>query len=187
MTFSIKKTRSIFYLTALILPLFSCSLSINLYNQAAVVPVGSIFSLNKKLIIPVGKTGAYIQAGQVMDRTALNEYLPNCRFEVNTLNNSTVTVIEADDFEVYKLMYDAELVSTNNVMYAALNYVAYGAGSAMAEIRTTEFYIRSEKQPDVMRLRCGHWEDPTDAYYLTYKQVEMALGELITIKLAQPK
>jgi len=178
-----RKSEHYFYLILLALPLISCHMSVSVYSQPSVIPIGSILSLNKKLRIPPGKTGVYIQAGQVMERTALNEYLPNCRFEVNSLNNSEFTIVNEDEFEVYKLMYESELVSSDTVMYAALNKVAYGV-SAMADIRTTEFYLRSEKQPDVSRLRCGHWEDPTDAFHLTYDQVIQALGEIITVKLA---
>jgi len=159
-------------------------LSVSVYSQPSVLPIGSILTLNKKLQIPPGKTGIYIQGGQVMERTSLNEYLPNCRFEVYTLNNSEFTIVDEDDFEVYKVMYESELVSSNSVMVAALTNIAYGS-SPMADIRTTEFYIKSEKQPDVLRLRCGHWEDPTDAFHLTYDQVKQALGDLVTIKLAK--
>ena len=179
-----RKSVLYFYLILLALSLISCHMSVSVYSQPSVIPIGSILSLNKKLHIPPGKTGVYIQAGQVMARTALNEYLPNCRFEVNTLNNTEFTVVNEDEFEVYKVMYESELVSSNTVMYASLDKTAYGV-SAMADIRTTEFYIKSEKQPDVLRLRCGHWEDPTDAFHLTYDQVKQALGDLVTIKLAK--
>jgi len=177
------KTIANLILILVILPLLSCHLSVSVYSQPSVIPIGSILTLNKELRIPPGKTGIYIQAGQLMERTSLNEYLPNCRFEVNTLNNTEFTVVNEDEFEVYKVMYESELVSSNTVMYASLDKTAYGV-SAMADIRTTEFYIKSEKQPDVLRLRCGHWEDPTDAFHLTYDQVIQAMGDVITVKLA---
>ncbi len=173
-----------FRLLLVILPLSACSWTINFSNQFSVIPIGSVLTLNQKLHIPPGKTGIYIQAGQVMERPSVNEYLPNCRFEVSSLNNSTFTVVDEDKFEVYKVMFDSELVSSERIMYAALELISYGA-SLMADIRTTEFFLKSVKQPDVLRLRCGHWEDPSDAFYLNLDQVTQALGDVITIDLAQ--
>jgi len=178
------KILRVFCLFLVSLALSACSWSQNISNQLSVIPIGSVLTLNKKLQIPPGKTGIYIQAGQVMERPSVNAYSPYCRFEVSSLNNSSFTIVDEDKFDVYKIMFDSELVSSDQIMVASLDIVSYGA-SIMADIRTTEFFLKSEKQPDVLRLRCGHWEDPTDAFYLNLDQITQTLGDVITIELAQ--
>jgi hypothetical protein len=47
----------------------------------------------------------------------------------------------------------------------------------------TELYIHSDKQPDIRRLACSHWNDPIDDQHLTVEQIQMTLGKIAIIKI----
>ena len=158
------------------------SINLNFSNQYYPIPINSTLILNQQLVIPPNKTGIYLQGGIVMDRPSINVYNPNCRFEVYSLSDKA-TVVNRDQFRIYKILFESELVFIDSPKFASLgNIFAYS--SATAEIRTTEFYIKSDLQPDVFRIRCEHWEDPNMANYLTYEQILNVFGDVITVQKA---
>jgi len=47
----------------------------------------------------------------------------------------------------------------------------------------TLMYLNSEKQKDVYRITCQHWEDVMDDRHLTIKQMRQAMGDVFTLNL----
>ena len=59
--------------------------------------------------------------------------------------------------------------------------LAGGDGGSSPIPYATVFDLRSDTQPDVLRMTCMHWEDPTDARFLTLSEIRQALGDYISI------
>ncbi|NNG14194.1 MAG: hypothetical protein HKM22_03455 [Gammaproteobacteria bacterium] len=75
---------------------------------------------------------------------------------------------------------------TENVLLTPATVVARDfRGGAPNENYMTVLYLHSDRQPDVFRMTCQHWEAPSDAQHLTIKQIRQALGDLFTLKLAR--
>lgn len=47
----------------------------------------------------------------------------------------------------------------------------------------TELTISSQKQPDIIKLTCRHWEDPDDPEHLNLQQIQGALGDFAYIQI----
>ncbi len=143
------------------------------------VPLNSQLILNQELEIPPGQVAVYIQNGKIIPVENINVRQPNCKFEIRTIEDNARKVVP-DKFKISRFYLDTYLVSSNAVLVASLEMVnVAGGGSATAEIYTTELFLQSDKQPDVLRLSCEHWEDPADGKYLTLEQIKLALGKVI--------
>jgi hypothetical protein len=47
----------------------------------------------------------------------------------------------------------------------------------------TLMYLNSDKQKDVYRLTCQHWEDVMDDRHLTISQMRGAMGDVFTLEI----
>ncbi len=146
------------------------------------VPAGSKLLLHKPLTIPAFKAGVYLQGGEVLPYKDIDAYYPHCKFEVKDVKD-TPQSIEPDEFAVYKVVEGEDYSAVAYPRLASLGVIS--AGGAGRVMYFTSFYLRSAKQPNVMLLICQHWEDPTDAEYLTVSQIRKTLGEFFTLKLAE--
>ena len=45
----------------------------------------------------------------------------------------------------------------------------------------TMLYLHSERQNDVYRMTCQHWEEIRDGRYLSVAQMRKAMGEIFTL------
>ena len=147
------------------------------------VPAGSKLLLHKPLTVPAFKAGVYLQGGKVLSHKDVDEYYPHCKFEVKDVKD-TPQSIEPDEFVVYKVVEGEDYSALAYPRLAGLGVISAGNGAGRV-MYFTNFYLRSAKQPHVMLLICQHWEDPTDAEYLTVRQIRIALGEFFTLKLAK--
>lgn len=142
------------------------------------LPVGSLIELKQALTIPTGRARAFIQYGEIIDKTEADLYYPHCEFEINTLKNQP-QIIHPDTFVVSKVNHNIQW-SHAQVMFASLSMKDIGDTTLVAY--TNEYYLESEKQPDVLRLSCLHWEEHSNAYHLSINKVREALGSLFEIK-----
>ena len=147
------------------------------------VPAGSKLLLHKPLTVPASKAGVYFQGGKVLSHKDVDEYYPHCKLEVRDVKD-TPQSIEPDEFVVYKVVEGEDYSALAYPRLAGLGIISAGNGAGRV-MYFTNFYLRSDKQPHVMLLICQHWEDPTDAEYLTVRQIRKALGEFFTLKLAE--
>ena len=140
--------------------------------------------LNQPLAVPAHRGEVYFQGGQIyhspgfLSLQAVDQYYPHCRLELRKAMNQTLE-LRPDRFRVVRVTHDQAFVQRGPVLVAALELqLAIGAGPVIA---STTFYLYSDQQPQVWRLRCAHWEDPWDARYPTIAQIQTALGEVLTL------
>ncbi len=142
------------------------------------VPLNSHLMLNQELDIAPGQVAVYIQNGKIIPAENIKQRQPNCKFEINTIED-TARKVMPDKFKIDRFILDSNFVSSGKILLAGLGIMHVSGGSATAEIYTTELFLHSDKQPDVLRLSCEHWEDPADGDYLTLDQIKRALGKII--------
>lgn len=144
-------------------------------------PSGSQLRLTRPLTIPANDAGVFIQYGQAQYSSwRLNMYYPHCDFELHT-RASKERVIEPDTFTVTRTVHETENVLLTPAVVAGFG----GSGDGPpGENYMTVLYLHSDKQPDVFRMTCQHWEDSSQGEHLTVKQIRQALGELFILEIA---
>ena len=141
-------------------------------------PLNSRLVLKQELEIPSGQVAVYIQDGKIVTAKGVRVRRPNCKFEIRTIEDR-VRKVMPDEFRIIRYFLDRNFVSSGAVMLASVGMVFADSGGATAEVYTTEMFLHSENQPDVLRLSCEHWEDPADGTYLTLDEIKQALGQVI--------
>lgn len=144
-------------------------------------PVGSQLRLHEILTIPANDTQIRIQNGKVIRSSwDLDAYYPNCDFELRK-RAEVARTIQPDTFIISRVIRDTE-----NVMLHSPRIVARSSGNGAPSVDyITIMDLSSARQPDVMRLTCQHWEDPSDSHHLSVKQIRKTLGGLFTLTLAE--
>jgi hypothetical protein len=127
------------------------------------IPPGSRLVLNRELTIPAGVAHVILQHGEV--GPAANEFEVNCRFEVRNLGPR---VIQPDTFLITRWGSQRDWVNEPNTMrfYKV-------------------FYLKSDRQADIMPMTCQVWNYPRIGRPVTIRQVQEALGEYFTFEFAQ--
>ena len=152
------------------------------YNNAIVpayrtISVGNTVSVNQTLVIKPNLARVYFQNGEIQPEQQIDKYYPNCSLEIKTLSSSAQSILP-DQFAIYRITLDEEY-SRLEIQFAGLYFFGSDGGPS-PENWVTHFYLSSEKQPDVYRLSCQHWEDPTDARHVTYSEIKKTLGKYIS-------
>lgn len=151
------------------------------------VPVGSELVLNQPLNFPAGDVSLFIQ-GKPISYFSANKYYAYCKFELWTREDRQRT-IQPDTFTITRVSRESRYTlreTTPSVMKAAYRMASRDHQGGMAfEITSWVMYLHSEKQPDVYRITCEHWQDPIDAAPLSIVQMRKAFGDVFTLKLAQ--
>ena len=146
---------------------------------------GSKLVLTQKAVIPSGLAAFYLQDGEVILENNIRVRQPHCKFEVNTLSEIPQT-IRPDEFEITRFFIDTDYVMSEKIFFAGIGIgggIGGGSdGGPIAEIYTIQMYLYSQRQPDVLRVSCLHWEDPQDGQHLTFEQVKQAVGGIIQFK-----
>jgi hypothetical protein len=127
----------------------------------------------------------FLQAGQVLPFPQINQYHPFCKFEVYRVVDATQTV-RADEFTVTKMVQTMEHSVRAPQQLAAMTVVSSTAdGGPSVQAFVTRLNLRSERQPEVLRLSCGHWDYPGQptAVQLSIQQIRKALGGVMTLKI----
>ena len=151
------------------------------------VPVGSTLVLNQQVNIRGDQVAVYVQNGELMQYDEVNFYLPNCKFEIYTMSEQPRTV-QADTFKIIKVEDDIESSSLpKSTRLAALdNALTYGLlGRSYVFNYATLMYLNSEKQKDVYRMTCQHWEDMMDDRHLSIRQMRQAMGDVFTLEIKE--
>lgn len=144
-------------------------------------PAGSLLRLTRPLTIPAHDAGVNIQDGHAQYSSwRLNRYYPHCNFELHTRANQE-RVIEPDTFTVTRTVRETE----NALLAPAIVAGFGGSGDGPPnENYMTVLYLHSDRQPDVFRMTCQHWEDPSEGNHLTVQQIRQALGDLFILTIA---
>jgi hypothetical protein len=142
---------------------------------------GSMLHLNRPLRIAAHNASVIIRDGkpEYSYFRLGGAYYPHCDFELRT-RAKVERVVEPDIFTVTRVVREIENVMLAPVVVASSD----GANGPPHENYMTILYLHSDRQPDVLRMTCQHWEDPNDGQHLTIKQIRQALGDLFTLQLA---
>jgi hypothetical protein len=144
------------------------------------IPVNSKLILHEPAEVPAHLGRVFIQNGEFRPQRLVDAYYANCAFEVRTLRETNQTILP-DTFVITRVRRFGNWTSTFKTMPAGFYLLGDGPSP---ENWSTLLDLKSEKQPDVFRMTCQHWEDPTDARHLTIRQIRQALGKIVTLQLA---
>jgi hypothetical protein len=141
------------------------------------LPAGSTITINQNLVVSPNSVSVWIQYGKVMDRKDVDVNDAHCYFELYSLQ-LVASAIKKDIVTIRKIVNTRDYVDNGALVYASLAQVNGDSGAPMAEIYSTNIYLQSDKQPDLYRLICAHWEDPASGTYLTIPQMQETLGNI---------
>lgn len=156
------------------------------------VAVGSSLVLNQAITIPGGQVAIYLQAGEILPYGNVDKYRPNCKFEIYTISEKPRGV-QADSFQIIKVEDDIESSSMqNNTQLASVDNILARNNHAFGVLDHSEvfnyatlMYLRSDKQKDVYRLTCQHWESILDDKHLSIKQMRDAMGAVFALNIKE--
>lgn len=154
-----------------------------------VVPAGSTLTLHRELTIPAEQVGIFLQHGEVKPATQINWYRPHCKFELRDLADSARRV-QPDTFVITRATQEILHSVRAPVRVAARIGVGIGItiggvddGSPSHQTYATRMDLKSERQPQVFRLTCGHWEEPARATHLSIREMRSTLGQVFTLTI----
>ena len=153
-----------------------------------VPPIGTRLVLEKPIAVRGGQAALFIQTGKVLPYPELDRYDPHCKFELRTVAEERRKV-EPDTFLVRKVERYSRSVQrgpTEPVRVAARGSIRIGAdddGGPFAEVMTTRLYLHSERQPEVFRMECSHWDDFHFPEHLTLNQMRQTLKGVFRVEL----
>ena len=170
------------------------------------IPAGSQIVLNEPLTIPPNNARIYLQYGRVITPREKDRYHANCWF-LSWKVLETSQTIQPDAFMVIDSQKTQEFVQNPpGVMYASRFStqidihggigIGIGIGAAMdpasgdspmAAEYTTTLKIHSDRQPDIRRFACSHWDGPFSGEHLTVEQMQQALGDIVSIGVKNDK
>jgi len=149
------------------------------------VPVGSQITLNQPLEVRPGHTRVFVQHGAVTGFSDLDQYWPSCSFEVRELKQAPQQIV-SDNFSVVKVQWgETQIVGQPHLQMAGLSLVSFVGfdGGEPLVARYYDIWLSSDRQPNVMRMRCfGSMADLSEADLPLFIEIEAALGPIATIE-----
>jgi hypothetical protein len=146
------------------------------------VPVGSTLVLNTKIHISPNQVSVLMQNGVIKKHADIDFYSPNCKFELYSISEES-RVVAPDHFLITRVVDDNEFTGVEAQYYASLSMMA--SDTPLVITYATEMYLESRNQPNVYRMTCKHWESVIDDNYLSISEMRKAMGDLLTLKIAQ--
>ena len=118
--------------------------------------------LNKPVDIPAGEAHIDLQNGQLTG--GVDEYTVSCSFRIENLGPHTV---RPDSFRITDASDSQEWISQPDIM----RYYK-------------ELRLRSDQQPEVLKLVCQDWAGPLQGRPVSVGEIEKAVGAYFTFKFA---
>ena len=148
------------------------------------IPTGSTLTLQYPLVIRAEQVRVSVP------RTGgAGGYTTSCSLELWTRNEQQV-VVEPDTFVITRIRGGLTPILVSNpkpIMVASRGHLprlAYGADGSSFLRSYAEFFLESERQPDVYRLTCGYMDDPWEVEPLTIAEIREALDDFFVLELA---
>ncbi|MEZ5541545.1 MAG: hypothetical protein R3F42_05820 [Pseudomonadota bacterium] len=135
-------------------------------------------TLNQPLTIRADYASVYIQAGRVRPTNSAAEYQPHCILELRTVAPVERTV-QADRFSVTGIHRDRFMAGTAGLQLAALTL---DGGDYNPVMSTTTLMLHSDRQPEVVRLKCQQLDEPYWAHHVSVAEMQQALGRIMTLE-----
>jgi len=152
------------------------------------VPTGSTVVVNQEIQIPADSASVKIQNGRTEAFGAIDIYHTHCVLEMRQ-RLDVPQVVKPGQFTVTR-NEQQQYVSrfpTPGTQVAGL-FLA-GATDSLINYANV-IYITAPEQPNVYRLTCQQYSYPSDTLlnerWSSVRQMKVALGELITLKIAGP-
>ena len=136
----------------------------------------TIITLNEPVTVGRNSVSAGLRGGYIGTQ---QEYEGHCRLELWTISREQ-RVIEPDDFTVERSNWEWEYFGGFDPLNTYAGILTRGGPNLFWY--TTYVYLRSERQPDVYRLRCRHLQQSDrDPRYMTVAQMQTVLGNVMTL------
>lgn len=186
--------------TLFMLVLFTTSCNLSRFHTPVTIkellPPGSILRLTQIVEIPADRSFIYIANGQVMPLKNYNTvdiYRPYCMFRLYKEASQPRQVMPGQ-FDVTKIVewnaYYGDLntrkftnAASNKHRFIKSGSVNYDDAGPSTVMYATIISLRSDKQPEVKELVCGHWDYFGIVEPLTLQEMKIALGDLIRIEV----
>jgi len=133
-------------------------------SLAFTIPAGSTITLNKKLDVDSGNTHVVIQNGKVVREKEKDLYRVSCRFEMRAFGPRTV---KPDTFNIRRTEEGQEQASGPTI----LRY-------------STEIYLHSDHNSDIIKLDCSTWGDRLDGSF-PVSEIQKTLGDYFHFNFPQ--
>jgi len=127
------------------------------------IPDGSTLSLNKSLNIEKNNTHVVIQHGKIVREKDKDLYDISCRFEMKAFGPRTV---EPDTFNIRRMVDDLEQASSNSIWR-----------------NSTEIFLYSAHNSDIIKLDCSVWGDRADGSF-PVSEIQKTLGDYFSFNFA---
>lgn len=129
--------------------------------------------LNREFTIRADRASEYIQDGEVRPYDKISEFYPHCIFGLREISASARTV-KADTFNVQRVHRD-------RFISGFVKLVVAGGDDYGHIMSTTDFYLHSDRQPEVFRLSCQQLDASFEARQPTLEEMQQTLGKLFTL------
>ena len=132
-------------------------------SQFFAIRPGSQLILHQDVSVPSGRSHANFQHGKVVN--GLDNYAVGCVLDVRDLGPGSVS---AGTFTIKRAESSQEWVSRPNIMkfYRVM-------------------YLRSDSQPQVLRLTCQDWDGPLLGDDISVPEIREALGGIFSFEFAR--
>jgi len=166
--------------------LSSCSVGVNVsFFSEPGANQDLVLVLSQPITIPMQHVSIKIQNGQLSQGVQLDKYHANCNFELRQIVEMD-TVISPDVFSIISVNLEKSYVQAGHFYFASLSGMAANESPQAADM-STEFYLKSEKQPQVYRLTCSHWDDPNFPRFLSLEQINSTLSGWFEVRQGKSK
>lgn len=153
------------------------------------IRAGSALILNQELEIPANAARVRIQSGEVRPFGLVNQFYPYCEFEVRQVKQTTQSV-QPDEFVIHRVGHQVYQIGASHPTVAnfGLNISLTGGDGPRQIFYATLLHLRSQKQPDVLKLTCEKdqrgFPGVIYARHLTVAEIIETLGAILTLRIA---
>jgi hypothetical protein len=172
------------FISVLVALITACA-SYDFSNKVAVLP-GSVVQINMSLEIPEGEARVYIQDGKaIAKRSGLDRFLTYCSVLMQDLHvpGEPVLTVSPGRFDVREIRQSNDRFNDTINLVASTMWVSQGLPSNT--FFTLEMRLRSTEQPKVRSLFCVKESSLRDTDYPNFEEIEIALGDAVTIERYQ--
>lgn len=144
------------------------------------VPVQSKFVLHQTLTIPPHRRHIYFQHGKALPFQDVNQYIDYCALTLHT-KKQVPQIVKPDTFVVTKV-HRQYLFQLAKATITVAQVIDRGNGETW-QVLATQMELRSETQPDVIRMTCAAWGLPQDLSNVTVAGIRRSLGDIVTLEM----
>lgn len=144
------------------------------------VPVQSKFTLHQALTISPYRRHIYFQHGKVLPFYEVNEFVDYCALTLHA-QRQVPQIVKPDTFVVAKV-YREYLYQLADAAMVVAQIMGSDDGETW-HVLATQMEMRSETQPDVVRMTCARWGLPQEMSNVTVAGIRKSLGDIATLEL----